>query len=469
MSRMVSFLVLLAIIVVIGIFFYRVMASFFVPLFLAAVLVTIFRPVHEWILARLKNGRRRAALATTALILVIVLAPIITIVSLGALEGSRLLGRVNVGTLRDRVVSMRAAFGLNIPFNEQIKSIERTLDRLLNDSTNSQFPLNHDESLRRVTGQIVQLHRELLDVGDDRFTAQLVEVKNQLDMAVEAETSSLEHHAALQESQRLFDDFKIMLLGGLVRTWFKETLNPSDDELQRQVSQVLSSAREQLLTLGGATTAFLAKLIVGLLIMTVSMFFFFADGPNMIESVMALTPLDDRYEREMLEEFAKVTRSVLIATLLSAFVQGVLAGFGYYFAGLKAVFLLTCLTMICAIIPFVGSPVVWLPASLWLFAYEERPVAAVVLALYGAIVVAQIDNVIKPYILHGQARLHPLLALLSVLGGVQALGPIGVLVGPMIVVFLQTLLKILRRELERMESMPLRLRKSRSPLSESAE
>ncbi|MCA9207115.1 MAG: AI-2E family transporter, partial [Planctomycetales bacterium] len=361
------------------------------------------------------------------------------------------------------------AFGLNIPFNEQIKSIERTLDRLLNDSTNSQFPLNHDESLRRVTGQIVQLHRELLDVGDDRFTAQLVEVKNQLDMAVEAETSSLEHHAALQESQRLFDDFKIMLLGGLVRTWLKETLNPSDDELQRQVSQVLLSAREQLLTLGGATTAFLAKLVVGLLIMTVSMFFFFADGPNMIESVMALTPLDDRYEREMLEEFAKVTRSVLIATLLSAFVQGVLAGFGYYFAGLKAVFLLTCLTMICAIIPFVGSPVVWLPASLWLFAYEERPVAAVVLALYGAIVVAQIDNVIKPYILHGQARLHPLLALLSVLGGVQALGPIGVLVGPMIVVFLQTLLKILRRELERMESMPLRLRKSRSPLSESAE
>ncbi|HIM31482.1 MAG TPA: AI-2E family transporter, partial [Planctomycetes bacterium] len=54
---------------------------------------------------------------------------------------------------------------------------------------------------------------------------------------------------------------------------------------------------------------------------------------------------------------------------------------------------------------------------------------------------------IKPLVLHGQSRLHPLLALLSVLGGVQALGPIGILVGPMIVVFLQTLLKILRREL----------------------
>ena len=62
------------------------------------------------------------------------------------------------------------------------------------------------------------------------------------------------------------------------------------------------------------------------------------------------------------------------------------------------------------------------------------------------------DNVIKPWILHGQSNLHPLLALLSVIGGVAVLGPIGILVGPMIVVFLQTSLKILRREMQLMES-----------------
>ena len=57
------------------------------------------------------------------------------------------------------------------------------------------------------------------------------------------------------------------------------------------------------------------------------------------------------------------------------------------------------------------------------------------------------DNFIKPWVLRGKSKLHPLLALLSVLGGVQALGPLGILVGPMIVVFLQTLLNILHREL----------------------
>ena len=61
------------------------------------------------------------------------------------------------------------------------------------------------------------------------------------------------------------------------------------------------------------------------------------------------------------------------------------------------------------------------------------------------------DNVIKPIVLHGQSNLHPLLALLSVIGGVSTLGPIGIVIGPMVVVFLQTLLKILRRELDGIE------------------
>ena len=64
------------------------------------------------------------------------------------------------------------------------------------------------------------------------------------------------------------------------------------------------------------------------------------------------------------------------------------------------------------------------------------------------------DNVIKPYVLHGQSNLHPLLALLSVLGGVATLGPIGILVGPMVVAFLQTLLKILQREMRDLDQMP---------------
>ena len=140
-----------------------------------------------------------------------------------------------------------------------------------------------------------------------------------------------------------------------------------------------------------------------------------------------------------------------MATLLSAVVQGILAGLGYYVCGVGSVFLLMLLTTVLALVPFVGAAAVWFPASLWLYFVDGRPGWAIALAIYGFAIVSTADNVIKPYVLHGQSNLHPLLALLSVLGGVTALGPIGILVGPMIVVFLQTLLKILQRELSRMD------------------
>jgi hypothetical protein len=75
-----------------------------------------------------------------------------------------------------------------------------------------------------------------------------------------------------------------------------------------------------------------------------------------------------------------------------------------------------------------------------------------ILAAYCTVVVSGIDNVIKPLILHGQSKLHPLLALLSILGGVQVLGPVGILVGPMLVSFLQALLNMLRKELDSFSS-----------------
>ncbi len=166
----------------------------------------------------------------------------------------------------------------------------------------------------------------------------------------------------------------------------------------------------------------------------------------MVQGLMKLSPLDDTYEQELLDKFADISRSVVVAVLLSAVVQGLLAGIGYFFAGVHNVFFLTVLTCFLAMVPFVGAAAVWVFVCLYLF-YVGATTAAIALAIYCVIVVSMIDNLIKPMILHGQANLHPLLALLSVIGGIQALGPIGILVGPMLVAFLQALLNMLNKEL----------------------
>jgi len=195
----------------------------------------------------------------------------------------------------------------------------------------------------------------------------------------------------------------------------------------------------------------IAKLLIGLIVMTVALFYFLADGRRMLEAVTKLVPLDARYQWQLLQEFEEVSRAVVTSTLLAALVQAALAGIGFSVAGLGNVFLLTLLTFFGALVPFVGAAAVWGSASLYLLFFVKNTWAAVGLALWGLCVVSTVDNIIKPIVLHGQSKLHPLLALLSVLGGVGALGPIGIFVGPIAVAFLQAALTMLQVELDSMK------------------
>jgi len=184
----------------------------------------------------------------------------------------------------------------------------------------------------------------------------------------------------------------------------------------------------------------------------VAIFFFLYDGPGIVSTIMKLSPLDDRYEQELLLEFDRISRAVVLATIFSALAQGAVAGIGYYFAGLPSLVLLTLLTTVFAMVPIFGPATVWVPVCLYLGIYEQNLWAAGLLAAWGVLVVGTIDNVVKAFVLHGQSQLHPLLALMSIIGGVQALGPIGIVVGPMVVAMLQTSLGILRRELTQLET-----------------
>jgi predicted PurR-regulated permease PerM len=229
------------------------------------------------------------------------------------------------------------------------------------------------------------------------------------------------------------------------------TLNANDIQ-----DTVFAWGQRTLGAIAARTPGFLGEMLLGLAIMSISLYYFLADGDQMIIGVGRLLPLDMAHQQRLLEEFGSISRAVAAATLLSALAQGLLAGVGYYFADLPSVFLLTMLTILAGMIPFVGAAAVWLPAVLWLGFFDDRWIAAILLAVWGGAVVSMVDNLVKPLVLHGQSNLHPLLALLSVLGGVQALGPIGIFVGPMAVVFLQAGLKMLNTEIGKFERVSLK-------------
>jgi predicted PurR-regulated permease PerM len=467
MTRLVSFLVLVAILVIISIIFFQVMAGFFVPLFLAALLGVVVQPLHRWIVAKCRGYRHLAAGVTTTLVALIVLLPIGFVVTTATLEGLSLLDQLQLADVRVKLQELRRDFGLEIPQEHDLRRIEAVL-RTWRDKQRRGEPLHFEpDQVKGLIARVENVEKWIRNQPPDHVPAREADataLKAALQELVNADPAvapaaddpllaELPEELAVRQEDALlvadaeFREFKRNLLGGTYRAWLTEWANPSEEQIEQLRASVLAAAGP-VLTIGGDTLLLLAKIGFGTLIMMVALFFLLAEGPPMLEATIKILPLEEHYVRELGAEFDRACRAIVSATLLSALAQGLLAGIGFYFCGLRSsVALLTLLTMVLALVPFTGAAAVWIPVSLWLYFYHGSLAAAVGLALYGTFVISASDNVIKPIVLHGQSNLHPLLALLSVLGGIQALGPIGIVVGPMVVVFLQTLLKILQREL----------------------
>jgi predicted PurR-regulated permease PerM len=236
-------------------------------------------------------------------------------------------------------------------------------------------------------------------------------------------------------------------LGGTVRSQIRLLANPSEEDFALLLRRLRESLQPRFVRLTSATGGLLVESAIGIVILMIAVYFFLIDGPSMVESLMRLSPLDDRYERRLLSDFDRTSRAVVLASVLSALAQGCLAAIAYYFVGFESVILLFFVTALMSLVPFLGAASVWVPCVIWLATVHQRWGAAIFLAIYGAAVISSADNVVKMFVLGGRSALHPLLALLSVLGGLQVFGPVGIVVGPMVVVFLQTLLDILNHEL----------------------
>lgn len=450
MTRMFSFILLLAVILAVGFFFIRVMAIFAISLFLALVLVVLFLPLHRWMVARLPHRPRVAAIFTTATVMFVVLLPLSALLSLAAVEGSHLLKNLSEGGIRERVDALRTSLSLRMPMAEEMRFIESSLNSLASEAAGGATAVGNPRAMKNIEWAVEDLQQKLAAEGLP-VQPSMNRVQDSIAAAQASVPGTLAYQRAIHGAARTFDDFKNELLGGPYRAWLTELVNPSETEISLATNRAVSIVPRWLSTVGGATTALAAEVVLGLLVMIIAIYFFLVDGPHMLQYIMELSPIEDHYERQIWAEFDRLSRAVVAATLVSAVVQGFLAGIGYWLSGLENLFLLTVLTGFMAMIPFVGTFVIWFPATLWLAFHENRIGAAIFLGLYGLTVVSTIDNFIKPYILHGQSNLHPLVALLSVLGGVQALGPLGIIVGPMLAAFLQVLLNVLHQELKIMD------------------
>jgi predicted PurR-regulated permease PerM len=153
-----------------------------------------------------------------------------------------------------------------------------------------------------------------------------------------------------------------------------------------------------------------------------------------------------RHNAEILRErFRDVTISTLIGTGLTASIQGLLVGAAFWVIGVPNALFWGVVTVVLAILPVVGSGLVWGPGALSL-ALEGSYGRAIALALWGVIVVGNVDNVIRPMVFRRWAQIHPFITIIGAFAGIQYFGLLGLLIGPLAISYFFELIRMYRAE-----------------------
>lgn len=206
---------------------------------------------------------------------------------------------------------------------------------------------------------------------------------------------------------------------------------------QRAVSWVGTS----LFGLLGTAT----RLALNLSIAFFGLYYMLTSETSIWKRLRPYIPFSPANAEKLAKRFRDVTVSTLIGTGATALIQGVLVGLGFWATGLPNALFWGVVTAVFSIFPVVGSGLVWVPAVIALAVQQEWG-RAVGLLLWGAVVVGNIDNVIRPMVYRRWAQIHPFVTLIGAFAGVRFFGILGLLIGPLALTYFFELINMYREE-----------------------
>jgi len=208
-------------------------------------------------------------------------------------------------------------------------------------------------------------------------------------------------------------------------------LDSVEPDLRATVLPAVKQAASYLLGYSTAVIKNLFLLVIKLALMVITLFFLYRDGESFLGRVLSVLPLREGDAGKLLDTVKRVLSAVIYGIFLTCLVQGILGGIGFWFSGLPSPIVFGALMTVTALIPGVGTALVWLPGALYLILQGEV-LKGVILMAWGALVVGMIDNLIRPLFISGKAHLPILVIAIGVLGGIFSMGPLGVVAGPII-------------------------------------
>lgn len=209
---------------------------------------------------------------------------------------------------------------------------------------------------------------------------------------------------------------------------------------------------------GGAVVGGLAGLVLGFFMVLLSMFFFYVEGESIVRQLSVLSPLPKKYDKEFGERFKDVIDATFRGQVFTGIAQGVMTGIGLAIAGVPGAAFWGAVAALLSLVPMVGAAAVWVPAAIYLFissSMGDRPIwQPIFMTIWGVFGVSLIDNIVRPWAMKGKAQLPAIPLLFAVLGGLQAFGFVGLVIGPLVFSLLLAIIDIYKKSFSMSASEP---------------
>ncbi len=212
---------------------------------------------------------------------------------------------------------------------------------------------------------------------------------------------------------------------------YERYLRPYRTQMLIKAGEVVNSAGGFLMSSLSSGTLSTVGLIFDFFIALYAMFFFLIDGPKMMREILDHLPLRAEEKVLLTARFMSITRATVKGTLVIGVIQGTLSGLAFWVAGIPSVAFWTVLMIVLSIIPLIGGALIWVPTCIVLLATGQVG-TAIGLALFCSLVVGSVDNLLRPWLVGRDTRLHDLIILFSTLGGLLVIGPLGFIIGPVL-------------------------------------
>jgi predicted PurR-regulated permease PerM len=232
-------------------------------------------------------------------------------------------------------------------------------------------------------------------------------------------------------------------LFGRLSDWIQGRFGIDTTRSEQFMADQLQRAGQFLLGLSWNLAGNIASGIVKAFFVVFTMYYLFRDGDKIVDKLPAALPLERKQSEAIIARTREVVSASVYGIVVIASLQGLLGGIAFWVLGLPSPLLWAVLMTFVCMIPVLGSFLVWLPLAIYLAA-SGHWTKAILLVVWGALVISTIDNFLRPKWMKNQTRLHELLVFFSVLGGISVFGLLGIILGPVVLAITLGLLQTFR-------------------------